>query len=47
MKGGSLAWQIYGSKGEPIGGVQQREGVPPWSLASAYVKPDGSFALFY
>ena len=45
--GGSAAWQLYDSTGNPISETGQAEGVPAWSLVAAVAKPDGSFLIFY
>ena len=44
-KGGALAWKITDSSGKTETGRQ--DGVPKWSYAAAYAKPDGSFAVVY
>ncbi len=46
-KGGSVAWQLYGSAGNPMSEKGQVEGVPAWSLVAAVWKPDGSFVIIY
>lgn len=46
-KGGGLAWQQFDAEGRP-NDVQGREaGVPVWSFATPYARPDGSFAILY
>ncbi|HZO90177.1 MAG TPA: hypothetical protein VFB38_17750 [Chthonomonadaceae bacterium] len=46
-RGGSLAWQVYDREGRPVGSRGAAEGVPAWSLLTAYTRPDGSFVLIY
>ncbi len=47
QRGGSLSWQVYSLSGDPIGTRGHAEGLPVWSLLSAYARPDGSFVLLY
>jgi hypothetical protein len=46
-KGGELAWQVYGPDGQPAGDRGRADGVAPWSLATAYAKPNGDFVIIY
>lgn len=46
-RGGTLAWQLFDKSGAPVREPGHAEGVPAWSLVSAFVKPDGSFAILY
>ena len=46
-KGGAVAWQMYGTDGKPISEVKRAEGVPTWSLATAFAEPDGDFVIVY
>jgi hypothetical protein len=46
-KGGSLAWQLYGPDGKPRGAIGRADGVPAWSLATAFAEPDGTFTIVY
>ncbi len=46
-KGGSVAWQIFDQTGHPVSEKGRAEGVPTWSLATGYAKPDGTFAIIY
>ena len=41
-KGGSLAWQLYDSAGRLKGEKGRNEGVPVWSLITAFADPDGT-----
>ena len=45
-KGGAVAWQIYGPDGKPTS-EDRAVGVPTWSLATAFPKPDGDFVIVY
>jgi hypothetical protein len=45
--GGSLAWQVFGADGQPIGAPGSRPGVPPLSLGVVATRPGGSFVIFY
>jgi hypothetical protein len=47
QKGGSLAWQLYGKDGKPMGEPGRAGGVPVWSFGSAVARPDGGFELYY
>ena len=46
-KGGAVAWQLYDRDGQPVGERGRQEGLPVWSLVSAFARPDGSFAIVY
>jgi len=46
-KGGKVAWQLFASDGRPTSNVRYAEGVPEWSLATAFVKPTGDFVIVY
>jgi hypothetical protein len=46
-KGGKVAWQLFASDGRPTSDVRYAEGVPEWSLATAFVKPTGDFVIVY
>ena len=46
-KGGSVAWQLYDSEGNPMSEKGRAKGVPTWSLVAAVAKPDGSFVIVY
>jgi hypothetical protein len=45
--GGSLAWQVFGADGQPVGAPGSRPGVPPLSLGVVAARPGGSFVIFY
>ena len=46
-KGGSLAWQVYDKNGKPTAEAGHADGVPVWSLLTAFTRPDGSFTIVY
>jgi hypothetical protein len=46
-RGGSVVWQLYTKNGKPASEQGRVEGLPAWSLASAYVTRDGQFAIVY
>jgi len=46
-KGGDVAWQLYDDAGRPTPEKGRAEGVPAWSLAAAFAKPDGNFVIVY
>ncbi|MBK7997441.1 MAG: hypothetical protein IPK15_01580 [Verrucomicrobia bacterium] len=47
QRGGSFAWQLLDAKGEPTAEKGKREGIPAWSYASAYARPDGDFVILH
>lgn len=47
MKGGSVAWQLFNSRGEPIARAGHASGLPVWGLPSVVAAPDGNFTLIY
>jgi hypothetical protein len=46
-KGGAVAWQLYSTTGEPASEHGRVEGVPAWSLTTAYAEPTGDFVIVY
>ena len=46
-KGGSVAWQLFDSAGNVLSESGRADGVPVWSLPTAYAKTDGSFVIVY
>jgi hypothetical protein len=44
-KGGALGWKLTSQDGKTETGRQ--DGLPKWSYAAAYAKPDGSFVILY
>jgi hypothetical protein len=46
-RGGSLAWQVYNTAGEPTAEKGRADGVPTWSLVAVFARPDGGFTIVY
>jgi hypothetical protein len=46
-KGGSVAWQVYDREGKPISAKGRADGLPTWSLPTAFVEPGGDFSVIY
>ncbi len=46
-KGGAVAWQVFGAKDQPTEVRGRRDGVPVWSLVTAFPTPDGEFVVIY
>ncbi|HEX4644341.1 MAG TPA: hypothetical protein VH598_01905 [Verrucomicrobiae bacterium] len=46
-KGGAVVWQVFDATGNPISEKGRAEGVPVWSLATAFAKSDGDFVIVY
>lgn len=47
-KGGSVAWQLYDTQGQPLDGRSGREkGLPAWGVPAAIALPDGTFRVIY
>lgn len=46
-KGGAVAWQIFDKDGHATSEKGRADGVPTWSLATAFAKPDGDFVIVY
>jgi len=47
QRGGSLAWQVLNAKGEATTENGRREGIPTWSYATSYARPDGDFVILH
>ena len=47
QKGGSLAWQIFDSGGQPKMQTQRIAGIPAWSFAAAVARPGSTFSVLY
>ncbi len=47
QRGGSLAWQIFDKNGQPTAEKGARDGIPVWSLATAFATADGRFYVVY
>ena len=46
-KGGTVAWRLYDEAGNPTSEKGQADGVPAWSLVTAFSKSDGDFVIVY
>jgi hypothetical protein len=46
-RGGAVAWQLYDRTGAPTAEHGRADGVPTWSLAAVFVRPDGRFTIVY
>ena len=46
-RGGSVVWQVFDQHGEPTQDKGRADGVPTWSLVSAFARPDGGFTVIY
>ncbi|MEO7409384.1 MAG: sialidase family protein [Vicinamibacterales bacterium] len=47
MRGGSVAWQLYGPDGRPTDVNGVRPGVPVWSFVAVIARRDGGFTVVY
>jgi hypothetical protein len=47
VSGGAIAWQLYDTDGKPTSEAARVDGLPVWSLATAFAKPDGDFVIVY
>ena len=47
QKGGALAWQVFDKEGRPTVEKGRTDGVPVWSLPTAFTQPDGNFVIVY
>lgn len=46
-KGGALGWQVYGPDGQPTSEAGRADGVPVWSLPTAFAEGNGDFVIVY
>ena len=46
-RGGTFAWQVYGSDGIPIAERGGSEGIPTWSTVAVVSNPSGPFVLIH
>jgi len=46
-KGGAVAWQLYDQAGHATPEKGRADGVPVWSLVTAFAQPDGNFVIVY
>lgn len=47
QRGGSLAWQVFDSRGKAVGEKGAAPGVPTWSFGAVAARNDGGFTIFY
>jgi hypothetical protein len=47
QRGGAVAWQLFDTSGKPLGERGRKDGVPMWSFAAAYARPNGNFVVIY
>jgi hypothetical protein len=47
QRGGALAWQVFDANGEPTAEKGTRDGIPTWSYAAPFARPNGEFAILY
>lgn len=46
-KGGKLRWQLYNRAGQPLETRGEAPGIPAFSFAAAFTRPDGGFTILY
>jgi hypothetical protein len=46
-RGGTVAWQVFDKEGNPTAERGRNDGVPTWSLVTAFVRPGGGFTVVY
>jgi hypothetical protein len=46
-KGGAVAWQVFDRENRPTAVRGRAEGVPVWSLVTAFTRPAGGFSVVY
>jgi hypothetical protein len=46
-KGGAVAWQVFDQNGKPTAERGRSDGVPVWSMAAVFARPDGGFTVLY
>ncbi len=47
QKGGGFAWQVFDRQGRPTAEKGQAPGIPVWSFAATFVRPDDGFTVVY
>ena len=47
QKGGALAWQVFDREDRPTAEKGRTDGVPVWSLPTAFTQPEGNFVIVY
>lgn len=46
-RGGAVEWQVYDREGHPESANGKADGVPAWSVITAFARRDGSFVIAY
>ena len=46
-RGGSVAWQVYDSAGNPINVEGRAHDLPAWGSCAAFARNDGTFVVVY
>lgn len=46
-RGGSVAWQVFDTNGNPIGPLGRARNLPVWGSPAAFARPDGTFVVIY
>jgi len=46
-KGGEVGWQLFDSDGKPTSEEKRADGLPAWSLATAFAEANGEFVVVY
>ncbi|HMJ91957.1 MAG TPA: hypothetical protein VK530_19180, partial [Candidatus Acidoferrum sp.] len=46
-KGGSVAWQLFSAESALSAELGRADGLPMWSLPTAFATPDGNFVVLY
>lgn len=47
QRGGALSWQAFDMDGKPTAEEGWKDGIPAWSYATAYARPDGNFVILH
>jgi hypothetical protein len=47
QRGGALSWLVFDKDGKPTAEEGRKDGVPAWSYATAYARPDGNFVILH
>jgi hypothetical protein len=47
QRGGDFAWQVFDAAGKPTAEHGRKSGIPVWSFAAAFARPDGTFVIVY
>jgi hypothetical protein len=46
-KGGSVRWQLFNRQGRAVEIAGEAAGIPAFSFATAFTRPDGGFTILY